>query len=138
MLAAPLPVVSPAGVLGVVPGASAAAVSRAWHTSLSLVGSPGSICSMTAVRLGRASGYAIFIRGRFAAVFFQAGVRTDRGVAVGAPGSKLRAAYGSSLAGGPATYYVRGRWQLRFDVGGGIVQRIGFGDGLVRLAAGCN
>src|SRR4051812_8774591 len=97
MLAAPPPVVSPAGVLGVTPGASAAAVGKAWHTSLSLVGSPGSSCAMTALKLGRATGYAIFSGGRFAAVFFQTGVRTDRGVAVGAPAARLRAAYGSGL-----------------------------------------
>jgi hypothetical protein len=122
----------------VTPGASAAAVSKAWRTELALVGFPGGACAMTAVRVGKATGYAVFRRGRLAAVFFDAGARTDRGVRVGTTETRLRAAYGSSLVRSGRTYFLRARWQIRFDVGAdGRVSRIGFGDANVRRAEGC-
>jgi hypothetical protein len=125
MVAAPPPVVTTAGVLGVVPGATAAAVSKAWKTPLSLVGTPGSACATTAIRVGKATGYALFRSGRLAAVFFEAGARTDRGVRIGSRTAALATAYpGISHRGG--AYFVA---QLRFDVDArGAVTRIGYGD----------
>jgi hypothetical protein len=132
MLAAPPPVVTTAGILGVTPGATAAAVSKAWKTPLSLVASPGSACATAAIRVGKATGYALFRNGKLAAVFFEAGARTDRGVKIGTRASRLASAYPGIAQRGGAFFAA----QLRFDVDArGTVTRIGYGD--VR-APSCN
>jgi hypothetical protein len=125
MVTGPPAVVTAAGVQGVTPGVTAAAVSKAWKTQLSLVGSPGSPCATAAIRIGKATGYAIFRNGRFAAVFFDAGARTDRGVKIGSKAAKLTSSYPGIVHRGES--FVAG--QLRFDVDArGTVTRIGYGD----------
>jgi hypothetical protein len=125
MVAAPPPVVTTAGVRGVTPGMTAAVVSKAWKTPLSLVGAPGSPCATAAIRVGKATGYALFRNGRFAAVFFEAGAATDRGVRIGTKARKLPGAYPGIAQRGDAFFVA----QLRFDVDArGTVTRIGYGD----------
>lgn len=144
-LAAPAPKVTLDGVGGVRPGATAAAVSKAWNQPVVLGGGAGLDCSTAAVRIGPMIGYAIFVRGRFAAVFFDHGAVTDTRIRIGSPVAALRRAYGAKLTSRPdkyvsgaRNYFVKKRWQLRFDVSpGGRVTRIGFGNAAVRLVEGC-
>ena len=113
------------GILGIARGATPAAVAKAWNTRLSLVGTPGTGCTIAAVRIGKATGYALFRHGRLAAVFFEAGARTDRGVTIGSKAARLAAAYPGIAARG-GSYFAA---PLRFDVDGrGTVIRIGYGD----------
>jgi hypothetical protein len=122
MHAAPPPVVTSEGVRGVLPGATSAAVSKRWKTTLALVGLPG--CSIAAVKLGRATGYALFRNGRFAGVFFEAGAATDRGVRIGSSTAALQSAY-PGIARRAGSYFTQ---SLRFDVDRrGRVIRIGYG-----------
>jgi hypothetical protein len=125
MVTAPPAVVTAAGVQGVTPGARAAAVSKAWKTPLSLVGSPGSPCATAAIRVGKATGYALFRNGRLASVYFDAGARTDRGVKIGSKTAKLTSSYPGIVHRGST--FLAGA--LRFDVDArGRVARIGYGD----------
>jgi hypothetical protein len=125
MLAAPPPVVTTDGVLGVASGSTVAAVSKAWRTPLSLVAAPGASCATAAIRLGKATGYALFRNGRLSAVFFEAGAKTDRGVKIGSKAAALARSYSGISVRGSA-YFVS---SLRFDVdAGGRVARIGYGN----------
>jgi hypothetical protein len=135
------------GVGGVKPGMTPAQVSRAWGTRVVLgAASPGSTCRVAQIRKGAVRGYAIFERGRFGAVFFRAGERTDTGIEVGVPLTRLKKAYGARLKLSPAKYtpkaqtgFVGGRWKLRFDIdAGGRVTSIGFGGTAVTYVEGCS
>ena len=138
------------GVGRVSPGMSAATASARWGVPLALdYSGTGSICGAALLRRRGIDGYAVFIRGRFGAVFFRRGAITPRGIRIGSTLAQLRAAYGSLLRSRPNEYTPRARdyfvrrarrprWELRFDVGPrGRVTQIAFGDESVRLVEGC-
>ena len=91
------------------------------------------------------SGYALFVRSRFGAVFMNRGAVDEAGIRIGSTVAQLRAAYGARLSSRPdkyvpgaRNYFVKKRWQLRFDVSKAArVTMIGFGDANVRLVEGC-
>lgn len=56
----------------------------------------GSHCRMARLALGPARGYALFEQGQLSALFFTAGVKTDRGIGIGSTSKALEKAYGSS------------------------------------------
>lgn len=135
------PWVSLDGVGGVVPGMTAAQVHAAWGIAVPAKPRP---CVVKRFRAGRLRGYALFLRGRFGAVFFSRGAVTTSGIRIGSSLSALRAAYGKQLrpADPKRTAYVRRPgarpWQLRFDLDrSGRVRGIAFGDGSVHFVGGC-
>lgn len=138
-------VVGLSGAAGAVPGMTAAQVSRAWHVRVAPRAEPGLFCSSALVRVGGAWGTALFQHGRFSAAFFSGSVRTDTGIGIGSTAGDLHRVYGARLqvrkdkyVPGAHNYFVKRRWQLRFDVAAdGHVTRIGFGDAGVRLVEGC-
>lgn len=138
------------GVGGVVPGMTAEQVARRWGTRVEPGVeeiSPG--CRTANVRKNAVRGYALFERGRFAAVWFERGVRTPSGIGIGSTRATLVRAYGSRLAwkrhayepGGWYAFLTRRmspRWRIRFDVSRfGRVSRIGFGARAVAYVEGC-
>lgn len=130
---------------GATPGMTPAQVSRAWHTPVRATAEPGLFCATALVRIDGAWGTALFMYGRFGAVFFSGTVRTDTGIKIGSKVADLRRVYGARLESRPDKYvrgarnfFVKRRWQLRFDVTrDGTITRIGFGNGNVRLVEGC-
>jgi hypothetical protein len=94
-------------------------------------------------------GDALFLDGRLSALFFTAGVRTDRGIGIGSTQRELVEAYGSShLIFSPAAVllhvYTRARYlgdgrALRFDLDvSGHVARIAVGGrALSRITGYC-
>ena len=137
------------GVGGVRPGMSASQVEARWGLSLKLEYEFGPQCAPAPIRAGGIDGYAVFLDGRFGAVFFRAGAVTGKGIRIGSTLRQVRAAYGSSLTSrlnkytpGARDYFVRRKrrphWQLRLDVSPkGRVVQIAFGDDAVRLVEGC-
>jgi hypothetical protein len=138
------------GVGGVVPGMTLAQVARRWGTRVEPGAeeiSPG--CRTASVRKSAVRGYALFERGRFAAVWFERGVWTPSGIRIGSTRAALVRAYGSRLAwkrhayehGGWYAFLTRRtspRWHIRFDVSRfGRVSRIGFGARAVAYVEGC-
>jgi hypothetical protein len=116
------------GLAGVTPGMTPLQVQHAWRIPIVL--SPSrSIphCRMASIVTGPVRGYALFEDGRLGAVFFTAGVRTDRRIGVGSTLKTLTRAYGvSRLIFGPDPnsnaihVYTRARYlgdkrALRFD-----------------------
>jgi hypothetical protein len=62
------------GISGVKLGMTVAQVSKQWGARVALgPPSPGSTCRTARISKGAVKGYAIFERGRFGAVFFEAG-----------------------------------------------------------------
>ena len=123
------------GVGGVTPGMTPAQVAKAWGVPITLsVAPPGSTCQTATIRKGGVTGYAIFERKRFGAVFFRGGVKTDTGIQVGVPITNVKKAYGAKLKLSPSKYnpkartgFVGTKWKLRFDIdAGGRVSGIGF------------
>ena len=137
------------GVAGVTPGMTADAVARRWGVRLRLTTEFGFRCQTAQVDAGGMSGYALFERRRFGAVFFGRGAVTGRGIRIGSTRAQLLRAYRGRLTRRPNVYphgshdyFVRRtrapRWELRFDVSaGGRVERISFGDSDVRRTEGC-
>ena len=138
------------GVGGVVPGMTPAQVARRWGTRVEPGAeeiSPG--CRTANVRKNAVRGYALFERGRFAAVWFERGVSTPSGIQIGSTRAALVRAYGSRLAwkrhayepGGWYAFLTRRmspRWRIRFDVSRfRKVSRIGFGARAVAYVEGC-
>jgi hypothetical protein len=138
------------GVAGVVPGMTPEQVARRWATRVEPGAeeiSPG--CRTANVRKNAVRGYALFERGRFAAVWFERGVWTRAGIRIGSTRATLVRAYGSRLAwrrhayepGGWYAFLTRRmspRWRIRFDVSRfGKVSRIGFGARAVAYVEGC-
>ena len=136
------------GVGGVTPGMTPAQVAKAWGVPITLSLPPrGSTCQTATIRKGGVTGYAIFERKRFGAVFFRGGVKTDTGIQVGVPLTNVKKAYGTKLKLVPSKYnpkaktgYVAGvKWKLRFDIdAGGRVSGIGFGGVAVTYVEGCS
>lgn len=129
------------GVAGVVPGMPASAVHRLWGIPLP---PRGRLCGISRFRVGDERGYALFLRGRFGAVFFDAGARTPAGIGVGTPLAKAKAAYGKGLRheAGSSSYFLHRvrvpRYQIRFDVDAhGRIVLVGFGDAAVHFVGGC-
>jgi hypothetical protein len=138
------------GVAGAVPGMTPEQVARRWGTRVDLGAeevSPG--CRTANVRKNAVRGYALFERGRFAAVWFERGAWTPSGIRIGSTRAALVRAYGSRLAwkrhayepGGWYAFLTRRmspRWRIRFDVSRfGKVSRIGFGARAVVYVEGC-
>jgi hypothetical protein len=130
------------GVGGVVPGMTAARVHTLWGIA---VPSTGRACAVARIHVptGNVNGYALFLHGRFAAVFFTSGATTPSGVRVGSTLGMLTSAYGRKLESehGSHTYFLQRdrtpRWQVRFDVSKGRVTLIGFGSVAVHYVGGC-
>ena len=137
------------GVGGVVPGFTPDVVAQRWGVRLRLDTTFGFRCQTAQVDGGGMSGYALFERRRFGAVFFDRGAVTGRGIRVGSTRAQLVGAYGRRLTRrrnayvhGSYDYFVRRsrapRWELRFDVSArGRVTRIAFGNRTVRYTEGC-
>ena len=138
------------GVAGVVPGMTPQQVGRRWGTPVKPGAeeiSPG--CRTAVVKKNGVRGYALFERGRFAAVWFERGVSTPSGIRIGSTRAALVRVYGSRLAwkrhvyepGGWYAFLTRRmnpRWRIRFDVSRfGKVSRIGFGARAVAYVEGC-
>jgi hypothetical protein len=85
-----------AGVAGVTPGMTPLQVQGVWEIPIVLTGPIGSPCRMARVVAGPVRGYALFQHGRLGALFFTAGVKTDRGIEVGSTSKAIIKAYGSS------------------------------------------
>lgn len=105
-------------------------------------------CTMAFFGPGNPARYAIFWRGRLGSVWFEGGVRTDRGIRIGSRMSELRKAYPRALVrrdyydhAARNVFVRRARaphWRLRFDVSPeGRVTRIAFGNRTVFLVEGC-
>jgi hypothetical protein len=85
------------GLAGVRPGMTPSQVQSAWRIPIVL--SPSKSiprCRMASIVTGPVHGYALFEDGHLGAVFFTAGVRTDRGIGVGSTLKMLTTAYGAS------------------------------------------
>src|SRR5690348_2442898 len=80
------------GFGGVVPGLTPRTVANRWGIRVAPAGSDAS-CRSAPIELGRLRGYAIFERGRLAAVFLRSGVRTGSGVGIGSTERRIRAVY---------------------------------------------
>ncbi len=135
------------GVGGVTPGMTPAQVAKAWGVPITLsVAPPGSTCQTATIRKGGVTGYAIFERKRFGAVFFTAGEATDTGIRIGSTLTAVRKAYGPKLkvyadkyTPKAKTAYVGSTWKLRFDVGPkGRVTTIAFGATPVTYVEACS
>ena len=143
------------GVAGVAPGMTPVQVRGAWGIPIVVGASKkGSKCRMARVASGPVRGYALFEKGRLSAVFFTAGMRTDRGIGVGSTTEALTMAYGAAkLLFVPARnsrsaihVYTRARYlgdkrALRFDLDpqvNRVVTQIGMGsiDGGLAVSAG--
>lgn len=129
------------GVSGVVPGMPASHVHALWGIPLP---PKGRLCSVSRFRVGALHGYALFLRGRFGSVFFDAGAATAEGIGVGTPLAKAKAAYGKRLwhEAGSSSYFLRRarapRYQIRFDVDKhGTIVLVAFGDASVHFVGGC-
>jgi hypothetical protein len=129
------------GVGGVVPGMPASRVHALWGIPLP---PKGRLCSVSRFRVGSLHGYALFLRGRFGSVFFDAGAVTADGVGVGTPLAKAKAEYGKRLRhqAGSSSYFLHRvrapRYQIRFDVDRhGTIDLVGFGDASVHFVGGC-
>ena len=85
-----------AGVNGVAPGMTPAQVQRAWGVPIRLKETTGSPCRRARVSAGRVRGFIVFQHGRLAALFFTAGMKTDRGIEIGSTRNALIKAYGPS------------------------------------------
>ena len=137
------------GVAGVRPGLSERQVEARWGIDFRLEDEFGLECQPAPVRAGTLEGYAVFIRGRFGAVFLRRGAVTGEGIRIGSPLADVRRAYGRRLTSRPNKYTPGARdffvrraraphWQLRMDVSPrGRVTQIAFGDDAVRLVEGC-
>ena len=137
------------GVGGVRPGLTERQVEARWGIRLRLDNAFGLECQPAPVRVGTLDGYAIFLRGRFGALFLRRGAVTGNGVRIGSTLTQLRRAYGRGLTSRPNKYTPGARdffvrraraphWQLRIDVSPrGRVTQIAFGDDAVRLVEGC-
>ena len=138
-----------AGVGGVAPGMTAAQVPRAWGVPVVPTGKGP--CKMARIATGRVRGYALFLKGRLGAVFFTAGIKSDRGIGVGSTYDEVRAAYGESVFFWPAPdsrtglhVYSKPRYlgdgrALRFDIDPGktaLVTQIGIGGPALRFSTG--
>jgi hypothetical protein len=109
---------------------------------------PGGSCGTAILHVPGLRGYALFLHGRLGSLWFERGVRTDRGVRIGSSLGALRAAY-PKLRSRPSKYVPNARdyfvrrpgpphWRLRFDVSaGGNVTSIAFGNTSVFLVEGC-
>src|SRR4051812_28639553 len=134
------------GVGGVVPGMTPAQVSRIWGVPVTLgpdVASPG--CQEAVIRAGRVHGYALFLSGRFGAVWFDRGARTPSGITIGSTVPQLVRAYDTryGMYAKPHTYVIGGQyffltrqqsphWKLRFDSNASArITQIGFGNDTV-------
>jgi hypothetical protein len=129
------------GVAGLTPGMTPAQVQRRLGAPIVLSDAkPGSSCRMARVVTDPLRGYALFLDGRLSALFFTAGVMTDRGIGIGSTPEDIVKAYGSShlifwpAPGGQALVhvYTRARYPgdgraLRFDVDPDHVTKIGVG-----------
>ena len=129
------------GVGGVVPGMTAAQVR--WHWGID-VPSAKEACGISKFHIGKLRGYALFLHGRFGAVFFTHGALTPSGVRIGSPLSLAVHFYGKRLktVPGSGSYFMtrilRHPWQLRFDVNkSNRIVLIGFGDSTVHIVGGC-
>jgi hypothetical protein len=88
---------SRAGIAGVRPGMTPSEVQGAWRIPIVLAPSESiPRCRMASIVTGPVHGYALFEDRRLSAVFFTAGVRTDRGIGVGSTFKMLTAAYGGA------------------------------------------
>lgn len=134
------------GVGGVTPGMTAKQVARAWGTRVvPIADAPGTDCKTAKISKGEVQGTALFEKNRFAAVFFTAGARTDKGIRIGSTLAAVRRAYGRKLKLFKDKYvpkakngYVGGTWKIRFDINRvGRVTRIGFGGPAVEYVEGC-
>ena len=131
------------GVAGVRPGMTLAqAQSRLGSPLVLSHARPGSDCRMARISTDPLRGDALFVHERLSALFFTAGVETDRGIGIGSTRAELVKAYGAShLIFWPAPpsqasfhVYTKARYlgdgrALRFDldVDPGHVTRIGVG-----------
>lgn len=153
VLAAPASAALPApitvyGVGGVRPGMTLAEAERRWAVDLRPDPIFGPRCVPAFFRTSNVLGYAIFSRGKFAAVFFERGATTYRGIRIGATLSELERAYPRGLTW-RRDYYGMGRdyffrrhqprtWTIGFDVYRGRVFGLSFGlPWAVRLTEGC-
>lgn len=139
------------GVGGVVPGMTAAQVSRAWGTPVRL-GPEAEVlgCGTAPIRTGRVRGYALFENGRLGAVWFDRGVRTPSGITIGSTVPQLVRAYGQELQAQIHKYQLGGqyffltrkqlpRWRIRFDSNAAArITQIGFGARAVGYVEGCS
>ena len=137
-----------AGVGGVAPGMTVAEVQRAWGVPVVPEGSGP--CRMARIAVGRVRGYALFQEGRLGAVFFTAGIRSDRGIGVGSTRAAISHAYGTSLIWWPDPnspgyhVYTRPRYlgdkrAIRFDINpgkSGLVSQIGLGGPALSFSSG--
>jgi len=144
------------GLAGVRPGMTPSQVRAAWRVPIVLSRSksipPVRPCRMASIAIGPVRGYALFEAGHLGAVFFTAGVRTDRGIGVGSTLKMLTATYGASrLLFSPAPnrtgvhVYTKARYggdkrALRFDPDPktGRLTQIGMGsiDGALGISTG--
>ena len=137
------------GVGGVAPGMTAAQVERAW--GIRVVPTGKGPCRMARIATSRVRGHGLFLEGRLGALFFTAGIRSDRGVGVGSTLDELNRAYGRSIFYWPAPEsrtavhaYTRPRYRgdkraLRFDLdprGTGRVTQIGLGGPVLAFSTG--
>lgn len=146
--AAATPPVTLDGFDGVTPGMTAQQVESELGVDLDLQILPGSNCGTASLGLPGLRGYALFLDGRLGSLWFERGVRTDRGVRIGSTLADVRAAY-PKLRSRPNKYVPKARdyfarrleaphWRLRFDVSPkGKVTSIAFGNASVFLVEGC-
>jgi hypothetical protein len=94
-MSAPPTLVTLDGVGGVLPGMTAAQVSRIWRTPVRLGPDAASAgCRTAKISTGRVRGYALFENGKLGAVWFDRGVRTPSGITIGSTVPQLVRAYG--------------------------------------------
>ena len=140
--------VSLEGVDGVRPGMPTDLVEERWGVSLRPSYELSHDCGPADIRgVPGVDGYAVFMpHDRFGAVFLSRGAVTGRGIHIGSKLAQLRRAY-RGLTSAPNRFGGRywfarrtasPRWELRFDVADGSVQRIVFGTRkAVRLDEAC-
>jgi len=137
------------GIGGVAPGMSVAQVQRAW--GIPVVPTGTGHCRIARITTGGVRGHALFLDGRLGAVFFTAGVKSDRGIGIGSTLPDIRAAYGNSTLDWPAPnsateihIYTKARYlgdkrALRFDIDpgkSGLVTQIGLGGSALSFTTG--
>ncbi len=125
------------GVAGVVPGMTVSQVAASWGLAVRAV---PSLCTAVPFQSGPLRGRAMFHNGRLDAVFFDRGVTTPSGIAIGSTLDRLQQTYGRRLLSTPGShfFFLTPHWQLRFDTNASNrVVQIGFGDAAVQIVAGC-
>jgi len=105
-------------------------------------------CATASIDTGGLEEYALFVEGRFGAVFLVRGVRTPAGIHVGSSVADLRRAYGARLRSEPHFYVPGGHYfslvqrsparRIRFDSdAAGRITQVAFGGNAARYIEGC-